>query len=297
MLKKVEYTEIDTLQKIVNAMDEENDPIHNLILTCSISVTNLKNNSMLDVCSEAEKWMERKCPNDLHINHGEYVKDGMAHIIQELTTKPSSNRALYSLISQKDISSSGDKPIPSFMIFQTKIVGSDLYVSVYFRALETSRFLPINLEEIRLRLVEITDKLSIVANVKLCFFAFYAYKDPTIQPLTRPEIESLSVSSITRIINTEPQKLNELLLEKSKNSTVIELDSIYNIREIFNDNTPERLKSGKENIIALLDDCISKGGKLKTSRERNSHHHKLAEESKDFTDSLVVLSERLNNDS
>ena len=85
--------------------------------------------------------------NELHINHGSYIGDGLEHIIDELKNKPSSNRALFSLISQKDISKSGDNPIPSFMIFQTCIDDNILYCSVYFRALEVSTFLRINTEE------------------------------------------------------------------------------------------------------------------------------------------------------
>ena len=103
MINNIEYTEVDSLEALaeeVNLKAEESEGIHNLVVTCSISADNLKSNSLLDVTDDAKKWIAVECPDDLHINHGEYVKEGMDHIITELKSKPSSNRALYSLISQ-----------------------------------------------------------------------------------------------------------------------------------------------------------------------------------------------------
>jgi hypothetical protein len=300
LINNIEYIEVESLETIANEVDtkaQETKSIHNLMATCSISADNLKSHSLLDVSDDAEKWIAEKCPDDLHINHGEYVKDGMEHIITELLHKPSSNRALYSLISQEHISKSGDKPIPSFLIFQTKLVGSELYASVYFRALETYHFLRINLEEIRLRLVQILERLSQIKTVNLCVFSFYAYRNPSIKPLIRPRIDILSFGAISRILKSDSLQLFQLLEEKSKNSTVIELDIFHTIKDIFIEDTPERLILEKDHILLMLDDCIDKGSILKTRRETTSHCNDLEEISTHFSSSLLALAKRLCDES
>ena len=297
MINNIEYTEVDSLESLaeeVNLKAQESEGMHNLVVSCSISANNLKSNSLLDVSEDAEKWIAEECPDDLHINHGQYVKDGMEHIIAELINKPSSNRALYSLISQDHISSSGDTPIPSFLIFQTKLVGSDLYTSVYFRALETYRFLSINLEEIRLRLVKILERLSQIKSVNLCIHSFYAYRNPSIEPLVKPKIDLLKSPAIGKILRLEPERLCELLVEKSNNSSVVELTAIHMIRDIMAEDPPERLDSDKDHIISMLDDCIEKGSRLKTRRETTSYCGDIEEISTAFSSSLLELATRLS---
>ncbi len=300
MINNIEYTEVDSLESLaeeVNLKAQESEGMHNLVVSCSISADNLKSNSLLDVTDDAEKWIAEECPDDLHINHGQYVKDGMEHIIAELINKPSSNRALYSLISQDHISSSGDTPIPSFLIFQTKLVGSDLYTSVYFRALETYRFLSINLEEIRLRLVKILERLSQIKSVNLCIHSFYAYRNPSIEPLVKPKIDLLKSPAIGKILRLEPERLYKLLVEKSNNSSVVELTAIHMIRDIIAEDPPERLDSDKEHILSMLDDCIEKGSRLKTRRETTSYCGHIEKISTDFSSSLLELAKRLSNES
>ena len=297
MINNIKYDEVDSLECLAEEVDskaKEYGPLNNLIVTCSISAINLRTKQLIDVTDSAKKWIAEDCPADLYINHGQYVKDGMNHIINELKNKPSSNRALYSLISQNDISSSGDKPIPSFLIFQTKLAGNELFATVYFRALETHNFFPINLEEIRLRLVEILDKLTQIKSVNLFVYAFFAYRNPSIVPLVKPEIDLLKSPALNKLLNSDPRKLRELLEAKSNNSTVVELTAIHFIRDIFLEDPPEKLHSDKELILLLLEDCIKKGEILKIRRETTSHCYDLDEVSDNFSSSLRELAKGLS---
>jgi hypothetical protein len=300
LINDIKYTKVDSLESLadeVNLKAKDSEGIHNLVVTCSISADNLKSNSLLDVTDDAKKWIDVECPDDLHINHGQYVKGGMEHIITELKSKPSSNRALYSLISQDHISLSGDKPIPSFLIFQTKWVGSELYASVYLRALETHRFLRINLEEIRLRLVQILESVNQIKSVNLCIHSFYAYCNTSIVPLIKPKIDLLNSPTMGKILRLEPQNMFKLLEEKSNNSTVVDLTAIQMIKDIIVADPPDRLDSDKEHILLMLDDCIKKGNILKTRRETTSHCEDLEKISTDFSSSLLELAKRLSNES
>ena len=99
-----------------------------------IPVTDINRVAMLDVSEEAAQWRQKNPAPDMYFSHGEYYEDGIQHIIDELTLKPTSNRALYSLLAQRDITGSGDGPIPSFLTFQCSIERGVLYCTASFRA-------------------------------------------------------------------------------------------------------------------------------------------------------------------
>ncbi|NUF24406.1 hypothetical protein HUN23_16730, partial [Acinetobacter oleivorans] len=129
---------------------------------------------------KAKAWLAFKKPADLLFNHGEFItQDGFEHIINEIKEKPDSNRALYSLLNYQKICDQGDHPIPSFLLFQVTIEDNILYATSYFRALEVANFLKINLQEIKLNLLEIVQKCNLVhiSKVRITIHAFNAYKN------------------------------------------------------------------------------------------------------------------------
>jgi len=121
--------------------------ILNFILQSKFNISILKNETFLAEAELARDFQNPVKPDSLDINHGEYIKEnGVQHLIDELKKKKNSNRALISLINQEDIIESKDNPIPSFMVVQCYIEEHNkLYFTIYFRALEVSKFLKINL--------------------------------------------------------------------------------------------------------------------------------------------------------
>jgi hypothetical protein len=286
-------TQIQSLEEIADlfvAQVTKDAPVHNLFEEFTISINDIKEHSLQDVNAEAKKWIEPKCPESLHINHGEYIGDGMQHIIEELTKKPASNRALYSLINNSDIIGSGDAPIPSFLIFQTKIIDNTLHATVYFRALEVAKFLRINLEEIRFRLEEIQNSITTITDVRLGIFAFYAYCNAKIEPLVRPNLDRLNSPQLALLIREKHPNLKKFLDEKSKVGTVIELESINLIKEIINCDPPKRLEASIKKVKLLIQDCLDKGEQLKLAREKQSDNSTIDELSELFTSSINSLS-------
>lgn len=138
---KIDYKKIENLENIADDATSaiaDGSSVFNNYLAYEFDIKLVTDSELANVSDDAKNWADDICPDSLHFNHGSYLIGGMDHLIGELNNKPSSNRALLSLISQKDVSNSRDKPIPSFMVFQTSIEDGVLYCTTYFRALEIS---------------------------------------------------------------------------------------------------------------------------------------------------------------
>jgi len=129
----------------------------------------------------AQKWQTPIRPVDLFINHGEHINrfgDGKEFLVDELRRKKDSNRACLSLLNMGDIIGSGDKPIPSFLILQFGFAEDStdkILVAAYFRALEVSQFLPINLSEISQYIRFFKSKFPTIERFELTIMAFRAH--------------------------------------------------------------------------------------------------------------------------
>ena len=217
----------DFHQDMVNLVKSTGDRF-NWHCDLDIPAMDLDRLKMLDVFEEAAQWRLKDPPLDMYFSHGQYYGDGIQHIIEELKLKPTSNRALYSLLAQGHISESGDDPIPSFLTFQCSIEHSVLYCTASFRALEVSRFLKINLEEIRQNLVEICNALPAVVTVHLHIFAFHAYvRTAAAAALRRPKIDVTSEAQLLRLIQKgDVRTLDELLGGFERSTTVVSSKSL-----------------------------------------------------------------------
>lgn len=264
-------------------------PQFNWTLEFECIARDLQNLAMTDVTSEAQGWRSRERPPDYYFTHAEYYKDGINHIIRELTEKPTSNRALYSLINQDQISSSGDKPIPSFMSLQCQLDGDVLYCTCYFRALEVSKFLKINLEEIRLTLIEICTSLPTISTIHLTIFAFRAYIDQDRSPLKRPKIEAMHDDEIAMILTgvtgteSATRVLDSMLRELRGAVTVVSTKKLETLKRIvskYGQAIPNTLRTPlfKQHITA----CIGAATNLSKLRERGSHGNRIDEAIKDY---------------
>lgn len=275
---KAEYIEIESLEEIIHHASQEtpHDSFTiNQILSFAIPTKVIIEKPLLDVEYEASLWAAKKCPEELHINHGQYIDNGLEHIITELTHKQTSNRALFSLIDQSKISESGDTPIPSFMIMQCAIDKDELYCTAYFRALEVTTFLRINTEEIRQKIKNIYDAIPRFKTVKLTIFAFRAYSNKNINTLRIPEIDRTSEAKILKLLERDPKKIAEMLQEKCKDSTVIMTTSTERIISSLIELDDMDVTFNRPHALHLANEALQMANLLREKRALNSHHEDL----------------------
>ena len=188
-----------------------------------IPAADLNRVAMLDVTEEAAQWRQKTPAPDMYFSHGQYYQDGIQHIIEELKRKRTSNRALYSLLAQRDIAGKGDDPIPSFLTFQCSIEGDVLYCTASFRALEVGTFLKVNLEEIRQNLVDICEAFPELQTVRLHIFSFHAYfRTSAAAALRKPKIDVTPERELILLMQKgDLRQLDELLGGLEKSTTAV----------------------------------------------------------------------------
>jgi hypothetical protein len=287
----LEYQKISDLEKIIEGATNEvsvDDLSFNLCMSYEFHVALLIGDGLRDCTQEAELWRADEVPSELYINHGSYVRGGVGHLVDELKRKPTSNRALLSLLSQDVVNGSGDDPIPSFMVFQVSIFEDILYCTVYFRALEVSSFLRINIEEIRLRLKDLHSELMAFNTVRLVVHAYRAYNNPNASTLKRSKLDLMSGPRIMKLVENDPDRLGMLLREKSKDSTVMSPGSLKDLREAVEcaDNILI-----KPRLFSLIEACIRLTDDLNRLRTMHSHHERVSQVSKNLVDEILKLAE------
>ncbi|WP_139835878.1 hypothetical protein [Pseudomonas sp. R16(2017)] len=290
---KIEPTSISSLEEIVDSAEKEigADFALNYVTSNLITISDIKNKSIQDVHEEALLWAAEVKPAELQINHGSFIKSGLDHITHELKHKKTSNRALFSLISHDDIVGTEDQPIPSFMIMQCNIHNNTLYCTSYFRALEVSKFLRVNLEEIRLKICKIHDKLPDFEYVNLTIVAFRAYVNKNINTLRIPEIDRTSPIQIYKLLNENPKKLAYMLREKSLSSTFVTTSSLEHLLEALNSGVYPKLNV--QIIQNSITNAIAIANNLSARRKISSHHADIENLNQEFHDKIVDISEEL----
>tara|TARA_R110002096_G_scaffold429184_1_gene641807 strand:- start:9535 stop:10419 length:885 start_codon:yes stop_codon:yes gene_type:complete len=286
----IQYKEISDLEEIIDeATREISDGLSfNLCMSYDFAVDLLTGDGLRDCTEEAELWLSDEVPDQLHINHGSYVRGGMSHLVDELKRKPTSNRALLSLLSQKDVNESGDDPIPSFMVFQVSIYEDILYCTVYFRALEVSSFFRINIEEIRLRLKYLHLNLMNFKRVRLVMHSYRAYNNPKASKLRKSELDLMRGAQIMKTVMTDPARFGPLLREKSQDDTVICSDSLQELEVAV--GLAENLPT-KPRLIALIRESIMLTDELSRLRKMHSHHERVSEASGRLSQKVLSLAE------
>jgi hypothetical protein len=127
------------------------DPLFDLVLRYDLPFEVVRSSFVQVHESDAQEWLASESQR-FHLTHGAYFQGerGLDHVVHELKRRAGSRRALLSLVAMDHMLGSGDEPVPSFMILQFAVEAETLYATAYFRALEVTRFLPINLTEIAL---------------------------------------------------------------------------------------------------------------------------------------------------
>jgi hypothetical protein len=297
-----EFTHIDNFEEIIVlgknlVAASDKDYRLNFSIKVAFGVDLLKTPQLLDAAERAEDFQKIERPESLYLNHGEYITaEGIPHVINELKNKDTGNRALISLINQKDIIGSGDTPIPSFMVLQFSLEGDQLYITTYFRALEVSKFLRINLEEIRLVAKLIVDSNRKIKGIKLNVFSFRAYVRDDFNPLERPAIELLDDIEILKLMEKKPKEICRLLREKLKASTVIENNSLTVMNQIITDDNKNQDLNACFKIGPTkrkLQRCLDLSSQLIDMRKSASHAPDLEDVNNHYMAALTDLIEEI----
>lgn len=173
-------------------------PAHNLLLAYEFSPDLLNSDFVKFHEPKAREWQTDPPPSNLFFSHAQYFygERGLQYVIEELKSKSNSRRALLSLANMDVFMGSGDRAIPSFMIAQFAIQSDVLYVTEYYRAIEVSQFLPINLAEAALLVKRIIDKVSRPNLIRLCVLAFQAHLTESFHCLEKAPLDMLKGAEI-----------------------------------------------------------------------------------------------------
>jgi len=209
-MKVIEAIEKDTLFNLwhkTKSVCETSKKISNLIITGTFPFTEINSEWIQNFKGKAKEWQDPIRPNHLVLNHGEYIdrykkkfdKSGLEYIIEELKTKADSNRACWSLFDMNTLIDSGDKSIPSFIVLQVGISDDNktLLMTAYYRALEVSKFLPINIAESCLIAEELQKAFSYqFEKLSLTIHTFNGYSKEHFSCLEKAEIDLLDEGDI-----------------------------------------------------------------------------------------------------
>jgi len=178
---------------------------------------------------DAADWQARDRPNSLLFNHGEYMHahgDPMNYLIEHLRQKQTSNRACIVLVDSGPIVSSGDGPLPSFMLVQVGFQGAAqdvLYVTAYYRALEVTSFLPLNITELALIAETIADGIPAINRAVVTIHAFRAHAQAGFRAHQRAQLDMDTADEIRALVqNRSLREISERLREKSAPASIIE---------------------------------------------------------------------------
>jgi hypothetical protein len=255
----------------------EDGQVMNLVLSLE-AVLPLSSDAVLVTYREqAELWQSNPRPPSLHISHGEFMHahgDPFDYITRELKDKPTSNRAVISLINSEPIIASGDDALPSFMLVQAGFELDErkvLYLSAYYRALEVSQFLPINLAEMALIAEKLQSRIPSISTVNLTIHAFRAHLIENFRTLTRSGIDVIGVDAIHKlVVSNDRARIADLLIEKSAPESIVEDQGLANLRD-----EAESARWGRP-ILDLLDQAIVLVTRLKVARKNGSHEDSIA---------------------
>jgi thymidylate synthase len=170
-------------------------PLTSLVLGVQVSFPVLDDVFIHSYIDRGKKWQQPERPKDLYLNHGEYINrhgDGLEFLIQQLKDRPRGNRACISLMDTGELIGSGDQPRPSFMLVQagfSELGRSVLHMAAYYRALEVSNFLPVNLAEMALMSSKIQSEITEIEHLDLTIFAFRAYQTRGFTRLERSKFD------------------------------------------------------------------------------------------------------------
>jgi len=230
----------------------------------NINITSLYSDFVADMeqsfegdIEKAKDWQSLDVPETLYYNHGQYMKldnnDGISYAINELINKATSSRAIIPLISFKDVFGSEDNHLPSLDIIQFGFFDeekTELFCTLYLRALEVNHFLRINLSEIYIMSKKIQEAIRSINKININIFAFRAQYKEKFSCFKKAKIDMLAERNIMKIVmEKQISKIEELIKEKLELlETVVNIEGVLNLYNCLKDSedeyyTPELIDS------------------------------------------------------
>lgn len=251
-------------------------PVMNLIISFPIDVPASTKGFLATYREQALLWQAPIRPNDLHFSHGEYMHaygDPFEYLVRELKSKPTSNRALVSLVDTKPIVASGDGQLPSFMLLQVGFQGFGrdcLYLTAYYRALEVSKFLPINMAEMALIVENISEQIPSIERAEITMHAFRAHVLHEFRAHRRSRLDMTTATRIhALVLERKFDSLATMLVEKSTPESIVVDSGLTMLR------AEAESSSLSEELLDELDRAISALTRLRTARESGTHERQI----------------------
>lgn len=244
-------------------------PVLNMLLNINLSLPVIEDDFLKTYLADARKWQSAEVPEDLHFTHGHYMhrhSDSIEYLIAELKGKPTGNRACISLVDTRDIMQSKDGQLPSFLILQAGIDDSTLILTAYYRALEVSKFLPINLAEMALVAEKIWPSIPALKALDLTIHAFRAHSSPNFRTHTRSKLDMAAPSGIEEAVRAGDRKtIVSWLVDKSRPESIIETVGLATL-------TTEAVGAGwDDGIVEELNVAVGVETRLVHARQMGTH--------------------------
>lgn len=293
---QIEAESLSELAKKAQTECEER-VVHNLVLSGNCSYDESESEFAMNFDGLASEWQDPRKPKELLINHGQYIHkygNGLLFLVRELKKKKDSNRACISLIGMEDIINSHDDPIPSFMILQFGFAGDDpktLLAAAYFRALEVSCFLPINLAEISQVIRTLKIHFPEIERFQLILHAFRAYAKQNFYCLRKASIDSAEPILIAYAVKEKNfAQLNDWLDSKiTVEESIVCTDGLHHLREAIHIQKTDY----NHEILAHLDNALDDMQRLRLIHQSTSHGKAIAELEKNIKQRLLRIKELL----
>ncbi len=218
----------DTLSGLVSEAIEacRTQPQYNLVLHGEYPYAETDSDYVGTFKQVAADWQEPSAPPHLYFNHGEYIhryNDPWDFLLHELTRRTDPTRACLSLVDMHDILASREGFLPSFLLLQFGFPEGDrsvLSASAYFRALEVSAFLPINIAEICQYIRRLKESIPEIERFLLTIFAYKAHYVQRFSCFRKPLLEAetpvgISVAVAKRDLPTLREYLESKIHDES----------------------------------------------------------------------------------
>jgi len=246
----------------------------------------------------AQQWQEKKCPNTLYYNHGQYFDkgdiDGLEYVITELNAKATSSRAILPLVNVEDVKGSGDGFFPSLDIIQFGFDNenkSNLHITIYLRALEVNHFLRINLSEIYIMALNLQSKIRSITDLTIDVISFRAQYKESFGCFRKADIDLIDIEDLMMHVS-EFETINIIQLLRNKlelAETVIIETGVNNLcSSVSKYNSKHPNKYSKE-LIGSISELQRLYSTLKDLRNRTSIYAELKHIEDNITEQMKAV--------
>lgn len=249
-----------------------------------------------DIIPAANDWHCKTVPESLYYNHGQYMQTdsiwSIDYIIGELKNKSTSSRAIIPLINFDMVANSKDRFLPSLDIIQFGFADdrrSELFLTMYLRALEVNHFLKINICEAYIMAKQVKDKIRSIEKINLTIVAFKAQYKEKYGCFRKANIDSVTESFLTRTIYEQNYRpVIEMLEEKiDLSETVIQDHGIEKLKNALLESSGAGKCSAE--LVIKAETILETLSKLKYERERSSDYIEIERIELDVTNAIRDL--------